>query len=310
MADGVVTARGVGLSLGGFSILEDLSFSIPPGVFCAILGPNGGGKSTLLRLILGLHAPTTGELTVFGEAPGRHSSAIGYVPQVKTLDRSFPAVALDLVVSGLRGSWPWRITPAERTQSMTALERSGAAQLAERQLAVLSGGELQRVYLARALVRSPRLILLDEPAAGIDAAGEHDMFHVLEDYQRESGAAVLMVTHDQGAAWHHSSLALLLSRRLLACGTPAEVLTDDTLRLAFGHVGHHHKMGWEEASSGGYRANERPKAEVQRLKEELAANAAAPRTEQITAPDLGLGPSDLSDPTTTEGEGHAGAADA
>jgi zinc transport system ATP-binding protein len=249
-----ISAHGLGLSLGGFTILEGLDFAIPAGAFCAILGPNGGGKSTLLKLLLGLYRPTAGTLSVFGHEPGAHSAALGYVPQVKTLDRNFPALALDLVVSGLRGAWPWRITPGERAQGEAALGEAGAGHLAGRSLAVLSGGELQRVYLARALVRRPRLILLDEPAAGIDAAGEHDMFHVLEAYQRQSGAAVLMVTHDWGAAWHHATLAMLLSRRLLAFGRPETVLTDETLRSAFGHVGHHHGMGWEPVEKSVVRA--------------------------------------------------------
>lgn len=245
-ANAALSARGLSLRLGQFSVLEQIDFSIPAGAFCAILGPNGGGKSSLLKLALGLHQPTTGSLRIFGQeahARGR-GSVIGYVPQAKTLDRGFPAQAIDLVVSGITQSWPWRISPAQRSSAMAALDQAGAGALAQRALSVLSGGELQRVYLARALVRRPQLILLDEPASGIDAAGEHDMYHVLESYQKASGATVLMVTHDWGAAWHHATMALVLNRRLLASGPPAAVLSDETLRLAFGHSGHSHSMGW------------------------------------------------------------------
>jgi zinc transport system ATP-binding protein len=240
-----VRARGLGLRIGSFQVLEDLDLAIPHGSFCAVLGPNGGGKSSLLKLILGLHEVSSGELEVLGSRPGRgDAGTIGYVPQVKTLDRNFPANALDLVVSGITRAWPWRISPSQRMAAQHALEQSGAAALADRQLGVLSGGELQRVYLARALARQPRLILLDEPAAGIDAAGEHDMYHVLESYQRASGATVLMVTHDWGTAFHHASMALVLNRRLIASGPPAEVLSDETLGAAFGHSGHSHAMAW------------------------------------------------------------------
>jgi zinc transport system ATP-binding protein len=242
-----ISARNLALSVGGNSLLEDLTLDVAPGAFCAVLGPNGAGKSTLLKLIIGLLAPTAGRLEVLGATAGSPALArrIGYVPQVKTLDRTFPALAIDLVASGITGSWPWRIPPAHLAQAETALAQAGALELAQRALGVLSGGELQRVYLARALARQPRLLLLDEPAAGIDAAGEHDMFHILEDYQRKTGATVLLVSHDWGAAWHHASQALLLSRRLLASGPPREVLTDGALREAFGHSGHSHGMGWQ-----------------------------------------------------------------
>jgi len=251
MAVPIIQARKLGLRLGSFDVLEDLSFTIPGGAFCAILGPNGGGKSTLLKLILGLYSPSAGELQVLDAAAGQRGGALGYVPQVKTLDRRFPAIALDLVVSGILQAWPWQVGLAQQQQAEAALEQAGASQLARRQLAVLSGGELQRVYLARALVRRPRLLLLDEPASGIDAAGEHDMYHVLETYQRESGATVLMVTHDWGAAWHHADLALVLNRSLLACGQPVDVLSDETMRRAFGHSGHSHGMGWGDRPGPG-----------------------------------------------------------
>lgn len=223
-------------------MLDGLSFSVTAGDFVAVIGPNGSGKTSLIRLILGLLAPSSGGLHLAPELCADRRR-IGYVPQLKTLDRSFPAIALDLVVSGMRLSWAWRETPSEHEAALAALARVGAAGLAQRQLSVLSGGELQRVYLARALARRPRLLLLDEPASGIDVSGEADMYHLLEDYRRETGATVLMVTHDWAGALHHASRALLLNRRLLAYAAPETVLTDDNLRLVFGHSGHAHPMG-------------------------------------------------------------------
>jgi zinc transport system ATP-binding protein len=239
----IVVAESVGFTAGTFTILDGLDFALPAGSFCAVLGPNGGGKSTLLRLMLGLLRPSAGSIRIAGLDPqARGRPAIGYVPQVKTLDRSFPAPALDLVASGIHASWPWRLGPAERAQAEQALAEAGALPLANRPLSVLSGGELQRAYLARALVRQPQLILLDEPAAGIDLAGEEDMYRVLEAYQRRTSATVIMVTHDWGAAFHHATWALVLHRTLLAAGSSAEVLSDETMRLAFGHAGHQHGM--------------------------------------------------------------------
>jgi zinc transport system ATP-binding protein len=194
--------------------------------------------------MLGLLQPTLGRIELKLERrPSQGPPPIGYVPQVKTLDRTFPALAIDLVASGINAVWPWRLNNAQRAQAENALSQAGALPLARRRLAVLSGGELQRAYLARALVRQPELILLDEPAAGIDLAGENDMYRVLEAYQRRTGATVVMVTHDWGAAFHHATQALVLNRELLAFGAPAQVLTDEAMRLAFGHAGHHHGMG-------------------------------------------------------------------
>ena len=149
-------------------VLEDVSFDLEPGRFLAIVGPNGGGKSTLIKVALGLVTPARGHAALFGDRAGAHPERVGYVPQLKTFDRTFPATALELVTTGLRGSWPARVTRDERDRGLRALERVGAEALADRQLARLSGGELQRAFLARALVRRPVLVLLDEPATGVD----------------------------------------------------------------------------------------------------------------------------------------------
>lgn len=240
-----IELHGVSVRLGDYLALDQLTVNLAAGEFAAVLGPNGAGKSTLLRLLLGLLPPSAGTLRIFGNAPGpAHAASIGYVPQLKTLDRSFPALSCEVVLSGLKRRWPWRLNRVQHAQAVEALMRVGAGQLAHRPFAVLSGGELQRVYLARALARRPRLILLDEPAAGIDLAGTSDMFHLLEEYRRDTGATILMVTHDWGAAYHHATCALLLKQRLLACGPPAEALTDLNLRELFGHAGHAHAMGW------------------------------------------------------------------
>ena len=239
----VIETQGIEVVADGFCILEALNHTIPAGAVVAILGPNGAGKSTYLKVLLGLVTPTNGSALVFGHPPGKAPpSWIGYVPQIKTLDRAFPARSCELVVNGLRGRWPWRITPAEHDAAMAELARVGAAQVAHRPLAALSGGELQRVYLARALVRRPKLVLLDEPAAGIDVTGELDLYRVLEHYHHDTGATILMITHDWATAAHHASHALLINRRQI-CFAPSQVaLTDENLRQAFGHAQHDHLM--------------------------------------------------------------------
>ena len=233
-------AQGLGVRFGDYTALEGVSFSLPPQSFLAIVGPNGAGKSTLLRCLLGLIEPTRGEVAVFGRAPRTlPADWLGYVPQVKMLDRSFPALPVELVATGLLGRWPGRLSRPLREQALAALERGGLAPLGDRPVAHLSGGELQRVYLARALARRPRLIALDEPAAGMDLSAEADMYEVLERAQSD-GATVVMVTHDWDAMHHHASHALVVNRVQVAFGTPGEALDASGMRLAFGHVGHRH----------------------------------------------------------------------
>ncbi len=235
----------VSVRYGAYTALEGISLKIPEGAFVAIIGPNGAGKSTLLKLILGLLRPSRGKVVVFGRPALKVPAAwLGYVPQFKTLDRSFPALAIELVASGLRRRWPFRLGAGERKAALSALRRVRGEDLAYRRLSRLSGGELQRVYLARAFVRSPRMLLLDEPATGMDVLGEADMYRMLEQYQRERGATVLMITHDWEAARHHATHVLVLNRRIIGFGPPERALTDECLRRAFGHVGHPHELSF------------------------------------------------------------------
>lgn len=245
MTERAVWTEGLSLRIDGFTVLERADISLPSGAFTAVLGPNGAGKSTLLKILLGLETPTEGRVEVLGHSPAKlPPGLVGYVPQLKTVDRSFPALTCEVVASGLLRRWPWRLSRALHEQAEQALGQAGAEHLAHRPFSVLSGGEVQRVYLARALMRKPRLILLDEPAAGIDAAGEDLMYGALEKYRRDSGATIVMVTHDWGAAFHHASCVLLMNKRVVACAPPGEALSDENLRQAFGHGGHAHAMSW------------------------------------------------------------------
>lgn len=230
---------GVSVRYGEVTALREVRFQAPEGAFVSIIGPNGAGKSTLLRVLLGLETPDTGTVAVFGKPPKALPAAeLGFIPQIKTLDRGFPAKAIELVVSGLRQSWPWRIRKHERVAAMAALEQVGAAEVADRAVSVLSGGELQRVYLARCLVRRPRLIVLDEPAAGLDLAGEAALYHHLIDYQRQTGATIFMITHDWEGARCHASHVLLMHRGRAQFGAPGEMASEERLLSVFGHAGH------------------------------------------------------------------------
>lgn len=229
---------------GKMLALDALSFSLQGGEFLAVVGPNGSGKSTLLKCLLGLAPYESGSISLLGQTPeDLPSEKIGYVPQVKTLDLTFPASSCELVASGLRRRWPWRIGRREHDRAEAALEQVGIGHLSHRSLSALSGGELQRVYLARALAREPELLVLDEPATGIDATAEQDMYDILDRVNRGQGVTVVMVTHDWLAARHHCSHGLLLKNRLVAFGPSAQSLCDDNMAVAFGHAGHQHNHG-------------------------------------------------------------------
>lgn len=236
-----IEIKNLSFNYGDIKVLENINLSIPDNSFVSIVGPNGAGKSTLMKILLGLIKYEKGDVSIFDKTPDEADPAlIGYVPQIKTMDRNFPALAIELVTSGLTRRWPWSVKGNEREKSLEALAMVKSENLAARTLSELSGGELQRVCLARSIVRSPKLVVLDEPATGIDAIGEADLYNLLESYQEKSKATILMITHDWHVAHHHSDYVLLLNRKQVSFGVPKEALSENNLRIAFGHIGHEH----------------------------------------------------------------------
>lgn len=239
----VVEVKNLSLSYGDIKVLENLNFEIPENSFVSIVGPNGAGKTTLMKILLGLIKGYIGDVKIFGKDPSDvDPQLIGYVPQIKTMDRNFPALSIELVASGLIRRWPWSVKGNEEEKSLKALSMVKAEHLALRSITELSGGELQRVCLARSIVRNPKLVVLDEPATGIDAIGEADLYNLLEAYQKNSSSTILMITHDWHVAHHHSDFVLLLNRNQVSFGHPEVTLSENNLRMAFGHIGHEHKI--------------------------------------------------------------------
>ncbi len=246
MSDYAVEIDNLSVEFAAYRVLEDINLQVRRNSFVAVVGPNGAGKSTFFKVLLGLIEPARGEVKLFDKLPRRvPPDWIGYVPQVKTMDRSFPALSIELVMTGLTRCWPWRFYKRDRERALQAMEQVGASHLAERPLGKLSGGELQRVCLARSIVRQPKLVMLDEPATGIDAVGAADMFRLLENYQKQTDATLMMITHDWHTTHHHANWVLLINRRQISFAPPNEALSEDNLRRAYGHVGHRHayKLG-------------------------------------------------------------------
>lgn len=183
---------------GGRLIWSEATFEVPAGGVVAVIGTNGSGKTTLLQMILGLIPPESGELTVFGQAPGEGNDRIGYVPQHYAAGPGEALRASDAVLLGLTGN-RWRLGPAgasQRAQVNRALAEVGAQDFAGKRLSLLSGGQRQRVAIAEALVSRPRLLILDEPLASLDLRSQHELVVLLADLHRKLGLTVLVVAHD------------------------------------------------------------------------------------------------------------------
>ena len=226
---------GVNLSYDGRVALEDVSFRVPEGSFAAIIGPNGAGKSSVLRVLLGLVRPQAGRALVFGHEPGRGARQIGYVPQKVVIPRGFPISVLDVTLMGRYASLGAGRRPrhADRENARTALDRVGMADAAGRRFQDLSGGQQQRVLIARALCGEPRLLLLDEPTAGLDSAARARFYALVCDLQRERGLTLLCATHDLDVVGDHADTLILLNRTVQLLGPPLQVLESGALRRAY-----------------------------------------------------------------------------
>jgi len=227
-----LSLEGVWLSRRGVLVLEDVHLALDPGEVMAILGPNGSGKTTLLKVVLGLLAPQRGRVQVLGASPARARGRVGYVPQHAAFDRDFPIRVIDVVLMGrlhargLRGGFDARDHAAARA----ALERVELPDQAARPIGALSGGQLQRVLIARALAMEPRLLLLDEPTASLDERVGGSFWDLLAELSRN--AAVVIVSHDIGAVSRNVGSVACLNRRLFM--HPSRRLTPDVLESAYG----------------------------------------------------------------------------
>lgn len=206
-----------------------------------IVGPNGSGKSTLLKTIAGLLLPSSGELRVLGSAPRKlPPGTIAYVPQVEAVDWSFPATVWDVVAMGrfARLRFWQRFGPLDREVVGRALRVVNMSVLADRHIANLSGGQQQRAFVARAIAQEPKLLLLDEPTTGVDAATEEELRKIVRRLVGE-GLPVLMATHDLDRVDEWFDRLLVLDRRVLALGTPREVVESGTYSAIREHTHTH-----------------------------------------------------------------------
>lgn len=218
--------------------LDGVTLTVPCGERLGILGPNGGGKSTLLKLVLGLLGGYEGRIEVFGRSPkaARKAGLVGYLPQRNEAELAFPISVRQAVMLGATAQLsPWRGPSDEMHRGVErALELVGVADLAERPVGALSGGQLQRVMIARAVAHGPRMLVLDEPTVGVDVAGQRRFADLIEHLHRELGLTVIVVSHDLRAVAATSDQVACLSRTLHYHASPSG-LTPQVLAEVFSH---------------------------------------------------------------------------
>ena len=196
MNDTLIDIRNLTFSYNRQPVLINVDLTVHAGDFIAMIGPNGGGKTTLLKLMLGLLKPESGQIRIFGRSPQEAAHRIGYVPQDVHINKDFPVSALDVVLMGnLKPGRGWsRHSETDRRAAMRALELVEMEKFHNQRIGELSGGQKQRVFVARALVTDPELLFLDEPTASIDAKGQNEFYHLLNELNKK--ITIIIVSHD------------------------------------------------------------------------------------------------------------------
>jgi zinc transport system ATP-binding protein len=233
----IVELNDVWVAYDGKWALKSIYFNCYAGEIFGIVGPNGGGKTTLLNVILGLVHPQKGSVRLFGNKPDKKGRLeIGYLPQISHADRSFPVTVLDVVLMGLYNRIGLFRKPDRHSKdiAMDLLSHVNMAGHAKRPFAVLSGGQQQRVNIARAMASKPKLLILDEPSTGIDSVAQEDFYELLAKFRNEQGISVIMVSHDIGVITSHTNRVACLNVQLHYHDEPDSCFSTDVARKVFG----------------------------------------------------------------------------
>ncbi len=234
----MIRISGLSHSYNGINVLEDIELELADGEFAAIIGPNGAGKSTLIKLILGLLPLQSGSIEIDGlpHLDWLKRQPLGYLPQREEFDRRFPATALDLVLMGLAGELPLgrRCAASHKKRALAAMATTKTDTLAKKLIGELSGGQLQRVFLARALVSESRYLILDEPEASVDMPGVKSFFELLKELN-EAGKTIITISHDLNTLSQYCSFLICLNRRL-HCHTQTDLVNAELIHKTFGEA--------------------------------------------------------------------------
>lgn len=233
--DPVLSLRAATLAFGGRTLWRGLNLDVQPGEFLAVLGPNGTGKTSLLKAILGQQRLTSGTISLLGRPVGRGSRAIGYIPQQRLLEQGTPLRARDLVALGVNGH-RWGLPLVSKTVRRTvdaALESVGASDYANVPVATLSGGEQQRIRVAQSIAGDPSLLLCDEPLLSLDLHHQRGISELINEQRTAIGTAVVFVTHDVNPILGMVDRVLYLAGGRFQIGTPDEVLRSEVLSYMY-----------------------------------------------------------------------------
>jgi zinc/manganese transport system ATP-binding protein len=232
----IITAENLVAGYQNKTVWEGANFDIDRGEFVAVIGPNGAGKTTLFRLLLGLQQPISGTIKIFNAEPKRGNPQIGYVPQRHTIDSETNIESLELVRLGFSGKqWGFSLfSKNDRKAAFDAMKSVGAAELAHHPLGALSGGELQRIFLAEALVSNPDLLLLDEPLSNLDMRREKELLQLVDNVVRSRGVTALLIAHNINPLLPFLDKVVYIANGKVATGKPKEVLTSESLTALYG----------------------------------------------------------------------------
>ncbi|MBU8910401.1 MAG: ABC transporter ATP-binding protein [Desulfobacterales bacterium] len=211
--DHEITLKNISFAYKQRNVLENVDLVIKKGEFASIVGPNGGGKTTLLKLILGLIKPDKGVIRIFGKPPDKVRQQIGYMPQYAHLDMNFPAIVMDVVLMGrLKKSNLW-FSRKDKNEVLTAIDEVGMTAFVNTEFNELSGGQKQRILIARALCSNPAVLLLDEPTANVDHETEENLFSILQ--KLNSKMTILLVSHDLGFVSKYVKSVICVNRQVV-----------------------------------------------------------------------------------------------
>ena len=233
--DTLVRCENISVNFEGFSVLKNISFDVARGEFICFLGPNGSGKSTLLKLIAGIISLNEGKLILKTNNNKSKDFKIGYVPQLEDIDWDFPVTVWDVVMMGWvheRSFFPW-YSREQKEKTIALMKEMKIYHLKNRKIRDLSGGEQQRMFIARSLVAEPKLILLDEPTSGVDVKTRDDLMHLLH-FLNHQGITILMTTHEINSVAVHLPRIICLRGEILADGNPEEILSSKVLEKMYG----------------------------------------------------------------------------
>ena len=225
------------------SVLENITLTVELGAYVGILGPNGGGKSTLLKLILGIEQPDSGSISIYGEENSRTviREHIGYVPQrIADTVKNFPSTVKEVVNSAVLDTSLFRKISAQQQERIdAAISITNIGSLLDTHIGSLSGGQLQRVFIARALATDPSILILDEPTTGVDVTTQHQFYDFIKELNQKHGKTVLIVSHDIDTITHETNCIVCLQKNLVCCLPTSEFLAEGHMETIFGDHGTH-----------------------------------------------------------------------